>query len=152
MKTKKKLLAELRLMLETAQNAQKKGLTAVMFHADCIADFAESAIAALGRDCENLKDGIVRIIFQDGRTNTTETVESNAIKCIYLAEDGEPRIKEISRDSNFHEEFLLYAGMRFRCEKIDQEQKGQFAALYEENSAGFEQEIEDLDKIVKGEE
>ena len=47
MKTKKKLLAELTLMQEAAQNARKHCSNVVCFHTECIADFAESAKAAL---------------------------------------------------------------------------------------------------------
>ena len=47
MKNKTQLLAELTLMLETAQNARKHFSNVVSFHAECIADFADSAKAAL---------------------------------------------------------------------------------------------------------
>lgn len=47
MKTKKKLLAELTLMQEEAQNARKHCSNVVYFQTECIADFAELAKAAL---------------------------------------------------------------------------------------------------------
>lgn len=47
MKNKETLLAELTLMQEAAQNAQKNGLDVVAFHTKCIAEFAEAAKAAL---------------------------------------------------------------------------------------------------------
>lgn len=47
MKNKTKLLAELTLMQEAAQNAKKHFSNVVMFHSQCIADFAESAKVAL---------------------------------------------------------------------------------------------------------
>lgn len=47
MKNKTQLLAELTLMQEAAQNARKHFSNVVSFHAECIADFADSAKAAL---------------------------------------------------------------------------------------------------------
>ena len=47
MKDKTQLLAELTLMQEAAKNAKRNGLDCVMFHSNCIAEFAEAAIAEL---------------------------------------------------------------------------------------------------------
>lgn len=52
MKNRKQLRAELTLMQEAAQNAQRMKLNEVAFHSKCIADFAESAFAELDGNYE----------------------------------------------------------------------------------------------------
>ena len=98
----------------------------------------------------------VRVIVEDGKTQTSRTIEAKKIKIFFISESI-PQVMEFSRNSIEAEEFALYAAMKRRCEMIDEEQDGFFSALYDDINktlydgiAKTPPQIIDLDE-VKGE-
>ena len=73
----------------------------------------------------------VRVIIEDGKTKTSRMIETNKLKIFYICQQT-PQVMELSRNSTEVEEFALYSVMKRRCEMLDEEKDGFFAALYED--------------------
>lgn len=151
MKNKETLLAELTLMQEAAQNAQKNGLDVVAFHTKCIAEFAEAAKAALEDSSERppLDKGNFRVTIEDGGDGSVQVVDTYALKFFYLDQnnDGNPSLKDYLKNGSETDECLFYFVMREYSSKKNKASAGKFEDLYQKYLKEF-----DFEEILQGDE
>ena len=146
MKTKKKLLAELTLMQEAAQNAQKNGLDVVAFHTKRIAEFAEAAKAALEDSSKRppLDKGKVRVTVECDED--VQTFDTSALKMFFLL-DGELKGREYMLECSEYDECCFYVALKERTAKLNAESNGKFEKIYQKYLKEFS-----FEEILQGDE